>query len=83
MNKADTLPDTVAARIRAVMAARKLNLADISGFLGLSKDAVSRRLNGRAEFSLSQIERFAYATGYKPSDFLENTFSLFEVGEAS
>jgi transcriptional regulator with XRE-family HTH domain len=83
MSKSNKLSETVAARIRAVMAARQLGLSDISEFLNMSSDAVSRRLNGKVEFSLSEIEKFAFATGYSPSDFLASSFSLIPVWQAA
>lgn len=65
------------------MAARRLGLSDISEFLNMSPDAVSRRLNGKVEFSLSEIDKFAAATGYLPSDFLATNFSLVPLGQAA
>ncbi len=41
-----------------------------------SADVVSRRINGKVDLSLTDIEAFANLTGYQPSDFLNNQFIL-------
>lgn len=76
MNKQSSLSSTVAARIRAVVAAKRLTVSTVSGFLNISVDAVKRRLRGEVEFSLSQIEAFAEYTGYQPEAFLDPQFVL-------
>ena len=68
------LSEQAAARIRAVMAARKISVADYAKQTNQSADVVSRRINGKVDLSLTDIEAFANLTGYQPSDFLNNQF---------
>lgn len=83
MTKLTQVQDTVAERIRAVMAARKLGLSSVSVSLGISHDALSRRLNGSVAFSVAEIEKFARFTGYKPADFIADSFTILPVGRAA
>lgn len=76
MNQTNSLSSTVAARIRAVSAAKKLTIANVAGFLNISVDAAKRRLRGDVEFSLSQVEAFAQSTGYQAEEFLDPQFVL-------
>lgn len=77
------LQDTVAERVRAVMAARRLGLSAVSSSLGISHDALSRRLNGSVAFSIAEIEKFAALTGYKPGDFVAESFAILPMGRAA
>ena len=70
------LSEQAAARIRAVMAARKISVADYAKQTNQSADVVSRRINGKVDLSLTDIEAFANLTGYQPSDVLNNQFIL-------
>lgn len=83
MSTNTSLQQTVAARVRAVMAARKLDLTDVSGPLGISTNALSRRLNGRVSFSIAEIEKLAHILGYSPSDFLAASFTIVPVSKAA
>ena len=65
------LSEQTAARIRAVMAARKISVADYA-----KQTVVSRRINGKVDLSLTDIETFAKLTGYQPGDFLNDQFVL-------
>ena len=76
------LSEQAAARIRAVMAARKISVADYAKQTGQSVDVVSRRINGKVDLSLTDIETFAKLTGYQPSDFLNDQFILGTQQEA-
>ena len=67
------LSEQAAARIRAVMAARKISVADYAKQSNQSADVV---INGKVDLSLTDIEAFANLTGYQPSDFLNNQFIL-------
>lgn len=77
------LQNTVAERVRAVMAARRLGLAAVSASLGISYDALSRRLNGAVAFSVAEIEKFARLTGYKPGDFIADSFTIIPMSRAA
>lgn len=70
------LSEQAAARIRAVMAAQKISVADYAKQTGQSVDVVSRRINGKVDLSLADVETFAKLTGYQPGDFLNNQFIL-------
>lgn len=70
------LSNQAAARIRAVMAAQKISVADYAKETNQSVDVVSRRINGKVDLSLKDIETFANLTGYQPGDFLNDQFIL-------
>lgn len=76
------LSEQAAARIRAVMAARKISVADYAKQTGQSVDVVSRRINGKVDLSLTDIETFAKLTGYQPGDLLNDQFVLGVQQEA-
>ena len=76
------LSEQAAARVRAVMAARKISVADYAKQTNQSADVVSRRINGKVDLSLTDIETFANLTGYQPSDFLNDQFVLGTQQEA-
>lgn len=76
------LSEQAAARIRAVMAAQKISVADYAKQTGQSVDVVSRRINGKVDLSLTDIETFANLTGYQPGDFLNDQFVLGAQQEA-
>lgn len=70
------LSEQAAARIRAVMAAQKISVADYAKQTGQSVDVVSRRINGKVDLSLTDVETFAKLAGYQPGDFLNDQFIL-------
>lgn len=72
-----------AERVRAVMAAQKLTVADYAKQTDQSADMVSRRVNGKVEFTLSDIEEFADITGYSPLELLGDQFILHPVQEVA
>ena len=76
------LSEQAAARIRAVMAAQKISVADYAKQTGQSVDVVSRRINGKVDLSLTDVETFAKLTGYQPGDFLNDRFVLGAQQEA-
>lgn len=76
MANTKTLNDTVAARIRAVMGAKKISVADYAKALGQSQDMTSRRINGSVELKLGEIECFAKLAGYSYRDFFNDTFEI-------
>ena len=45
-------------------------------------DVVSRRINGKVDLSLTDVETFAKLTGYQPGDFLNDQFVLGAQQEA-
>ena len=76
------LSEQAAARIRAVMAAQKISVADYAKQTGQSVDVVSRRINGKVDLSLTDVETFAKLTGSQPGDFLNDQFVLGAQQEA-
>lgn len=70
------LNERTASRARAILAAQHLSISDYAERTGQSFDQASRRLNGRVEFSLTDIERFATLTGYKPAELVDDEFVL-------
>lgn len=79
----NTLTAEVAARVRAVIAAKGLTRADVSESLGISKYALTQRLSGRVGFSLSDLDKFAALTGYRADDFLAEDFALIPICKAA
>ncbi|MCT6836115.1 MAG: helix-turn-helix transcriptional regulator [Bifidobacteriales bacterium] len=71
-----TLSQTVASRLRAVMGAQRIRVAELSRVWGQSVDMTSRRLNGDVEIRLGEIGVFAKLTGYRPEDFLAERFEV-------
>ena len=60
------------------MAAQKISVADYAKQTGQSVDVVSRRINGKIDLSLTDVETFAKLTGYQPGDFLNDQFVLLQ-----
>lgn len=56
-----TTAERIAEKIRAAMAAKGINQTDLGAALGLSQAGLSRRLLGRVEFTINQLERAAEA----------------------
>lgn len=71
-----TLSKTVASRLRAVMGAQRIRVAELSRAWGQSADMTSRRLNGDVEIRLGEIGIFAQLTGYRPDEFLADRFEV-------
>ncbi|MDF7641467.1 hypothetical protein PT279_07705 [Bifidobacterium sp. ESL0784] len=71
-----TLSKTVASRLRALMGAQRIRVAELSRAWGQSADMTSRRLNGDVEIRLGEIGIFAQLTGYRPDEFLADRFEV-------
>lgn len=54
-----SLAERVAATARAEVARRRVSQEELADALGISQGAVSRRLLGRVEFSLTELEKTA------------------------
>ena len=52
-------PTDVTANVRAEMARRRLKQEDVAPLLGLTQSAMSRRLVGDVEFSVSELRKLA------------------------
>lgn len=51
--------DTTAAVVRAELARRRLKQNDVATALGLTQSAMSRRLVGEVEFSVSELRKLS------------------------
>lgn len=67
----DALTDRVRMRLRVEMAKRNLNTTDLAAKLGVSDMWLSRRLRGKTEMHLGDLERLARALDLDPDDLLE------------
>lgn len=67
-NAGATFATAVAENVRARAAARQVSQKQIAETLGLSENAVSRRMRGGHPFSLSEIERIGNLLGCSPDD---------------
>lgn len=56
MSSRQTLSQTAAGALRAEMARQKKTSAELAQSLGRSKAYVSQRMNGRHDFTLTEIE---------------------------
>ncbi|KAB8289346.1 hypothetical protein DSM100688_0426 [Bifidobacterium ramosum] len=70
------LNERMAERARAIMAAQGISVATYAEKTGQSVDMASRRLNGNVTFSLTDVEKFAKLTGYKPVELIDDEFVL-------
>lgn len=67
----DALTDRVRLRLRVEMAKRELNTTDLAAKAGVSDMWLSRRLRGKTEMHLGDLERLALALGVDPDELLE------------
>lgn len=74
-----TLNNRALTRIRAVVGAKKLSTTAVASMWNQSIDMATRRLNGKVELKLSEIEAFARNTGFEPIDFLSEDFDLSKL----
>ena len=68
-----TLNNRALTRIRAVVGVKKLSTTAVAAMWNQSIDMATRRLNGKVELKLSEIEAFARNTGFEPIDFLSTS----------
>lgn len=60
---------TVAANVRAEVAARGMTIRDLGEVLGLEERAASRRWHGRVAYSLDELAKLAEAFDVSWADF--------------
>ncbi len=65
-----SLPDTVAAEVRAEAARQGIRHRVIAERLGLSQAQVSERMRGGIEFRLSELEQIADLLGVRVQDLM-------------
>lgn len=70
MNEPADLTASVAEEIRALMARRSLQQADVAAALGRSQSYVSRALKGKGTFDVPDLGRLAALLGVSPSRLL-------------
>lgn len=67
----ETLVDRVLLRIQVEMLRRGLTNTEVANRIGVSDMWVSRRLNGKTEMHVSDLEKLAAALDMAPDDLLE------------
>lgn len=70
------LNEKVCERFRAVMATQKLSVAEYAKKSHQSYDMASRRLNGKVDLTLGDLETMCDLTGYQPIEYLNESFVL-------
>lgn len=63
-------------RARAVPASQGMTISTYAEKTGQTFDMAQKRLSGNAKFSITDLANFAMATGYKPSELLDDSFVL-------
>lgn len=63
--------DQVSAVVRVYMALHGESHEDVAGVVGLTRPAVSARLNGRTPWSLGDVDKLAAHYGVSASTFLD------------
>jgi len=69
------------ARIRAILAAKKLTVTGFAKILGVDRKYVDTRINDRVELPTRDLARFSKALGYKPEELIAEDFRLHEQPE--
>lgn len=62
--------DTTAAIVRAELARRRMKQGDVAEVLGLTQSAMSRRLVGEVEFTVTELRKLADALQVPASTLL-------------
>jgi transcriptional regulator with XRE-family HTH domain len=65
-----SLSATVASEVRAEMARQGVSHRALAEHLGLPQTSVTKRLNGKIEFDISELERTAQFLGVPVTNFL-------------
>lgn len=67
----ETLADRVRLRIRIEMVRRDLNMTQLAALAGVGEMWLSRRLRGKTEMHLGDLEKLADALGMEPDTLME------------
>jgi len=65
-----SLAESVAAEVRAEMGRQQASQSDVAAIVGLSQQAVSRRIAGRVPFDVTELEKIAAAFNVPVTRFL-------------
>lgn len=60
----------IAGEVRAELARKKMTFTDLAEVLGVTKQAVSARVNGHQSFRVEELVAIAAALGVEPAQFL-------------
>lgn len=77
------LETRLAQRARAILAAQGISVSEYAASTGQSPDMASRRLNGKARFTVTDLDNFAKMTGYTPIELIDDAFVLKPVVKPS
>lgn len=69
----DVITASVAAEVRAEMGRQRVSQRRIAEVIGLSQQAVSRRLSGEVPFDVAELGRIAAELGVLADVFLRNS----------
>ncbi len=69
----ETPNERVAAKVRSAAAKRRLTQTDIAGAIGMTQQALSRRLLGQVKFRLDELDRLADLLDTTPENLLGST----------
>lgn len=71
MPMTDSLAHAVAAEIRAEMARQQRQQTDLGEFLGVKQPTISRKLAGKTEFRIDELEKIAEFLGVPVKTFFK------------
>lgn len=64
------LKKRVAEEVRVLMTRRRVKQSDLAAVLHVTQPQISQRLNGRVEFTVSELETLARYFGVSPAELL-------------
>lgn len=70
MENTESRGETVADRVRAAMAERKISGVALANLLGVRQPYLSRRLTGEVDFRVGELERIAETLNVPVTQFL-------------
>lgn len=67
---------TIRVRINAIIGINQHSNYQVAAIINKSERYVRQHRNGHNDWTIGDIERYANATGYKPSEITADTFHL-------
>lgn len=64
-------PHSVADNVRLAMRHKRKTQSDLAEVLGFTRQAVSRRLTGQTDFSVTELQKLAEFLDVPPADLLD------------